>query len=404
MIQLENVSKIFGTGNTALTNITVAIEKGEFVFLVGHTGSGKTTLLRLLVREFLPTNGSIIIDEYNIIKLPSNKIPELRRKIGVIFQDLKLLMEKTILENIALPLEVAGVNVNKARERAEELLEQVGIVEHKDKFPIQLSGGELERAAIARALALSPDILLADEPTGNLDEKTAFEIVDLLNNINQQGTTIIMAKHNMDIVEKLKNRLIVFENGKAITSDPLLLDLVTADILPASLEISTVQLSDLPEISNSLTKNPIVQEVIFQRDVVATLTSWTNAIRILGIMLIVVLSVVSIFIMATIIGIKISQKKEEIEVMQLLGATKCYISWPFIFEGIVYGIIGTLVGWLISSAALLWATPYLENFLRGIPLLPVPWYIYVGLLISEWVLAIFLGTVASMVAVRRYIK
>ncbi|SRR5260221_1374887 len=220
MIQLENVSKIFGTGNTALTNITVAIEKGEFVFLVGHTGSGKTTLLRLLVREFLPTNGSIIIDEYNIIKLPSNKIPELRRKIGVIFQDLKLLMEKTILENIALPLEVAGVNVNKARERAEELLEQVGIVEHKDKFPIQLSGGELQRAAIARALALSPDILLADEPTGNLDEKTAFEIVDLLNNINQQGTTIIMATHNMDIVEKLKNRLIVLENGKVITDKP----------------------------------------------------------------------------------------------------------------------------------------------------------------------------------------
>ncbi len=187
-------------------------------------------------------------------------------------------------------------------------------------------------------------------------------------------------------------------------SDPLLLDLVTADILPASLEISTVQLSDLPEISNSLTKNPIVQEVIFQRDVVATLTSWTNAIRILGIMLIVVLSVVSIFIMATIIGIKISQKKEEIEVMQLLGATKWYISWPFIFEGIVYGIIGTLVGWLISSAALLWATPYLENFLRGIPILPVPWYVYLLLLGGEWMLAILLGTLASMLAVRRYVK
>ncbi len=187
-------------------------------------------------------------------------------------------------------------------------------------------------------------------------------------------------------------------------SDPLLLDLVTADILPASLEISTTNLEDLPAISTSLTKNPIVQEVVFQKDVVSTLTSWTNAIRILGIVLIAVLSCVSIFIMATIIGIKISQKKEEIEVMQLLGATKWYISWPFIFEGITYGLVGTLVGWLLSSAALLWATPFLEDFLRGIPLLPVPWYIYVGLLISEWVLAIFLGTVASMVAVRRYIK
>lgn len=220
MIQLQNVTKIFGSGNTALADINISIEKGEFVFLVGHTGSGKTTLLRLLVRELTPSQGSILIDDYDIVQLPANKIPELRKKIGVVFQDLKLLMDRTILENITLPMEVAGVSAQQAIQRAEELLGQVGILDHKEKFPIQLSGGELQRAAIARALALSPDILLADEPTGNLDEKTAFEIVDLLNNINQQGTTIIMATHNMDIVEKLKQRLIALEHGKVIVDKP----------------------------------------------------------------------------------------------------------------------------------------------------------------------------------------
>lgn len=187
-------------------------------------------------------------------------------------------------------------------------------------------------------------------------------------------------------------------------SDPLLLDLVTADILPASLEISTYNLEDLTGISDSLKKNPIVQEVVFQKDIVSTLTTWTNAIRILGVILIAVLAGVSIFIMATIIGIKISQKREEIEVMQLLGATKWYISWPFIFEGISYGLLGTIVGWLLSSVALLWATPFLEEFLRGIPVLPVQWYIFALLLFGEWILAIILGTFASMLAVRRYIK
>lgn len=187
-------------------------------------------------------------------------------------------------------------------------------------------------------------------------------------------------------------------------SDPLLLDLVTADILPASLEISTYNIQDLPSVSDSLKKNPIVQEVVFQKDVVSTLTTWTNAIRILGVVLIGVLSGVSIFIMATIIGIKISQKREEIEVMQLLGATKSYISWPFILEGVLYGLFGTFVGWLISSVALLVVTPFLEEFLRGIPVLPVPWFVFAALLIGEIVLAVILGTFASILAVRRYIK
>src|SRR5258708_5337301 len=147
-------------------------------------------------------------------------------------------------------------------------------------------------------------------------------------------------------------------------NDPLLLDLVTADILPSSLEISTIQLEDLPTVSQTLKSSPIVQEVVFQKDVVASLTSWTNAIREIGAALIVVLSIVSVFIMATIIGIKISQKRDEIEIMRLLGATKIYISMPFLLEGMFYGTLGAFLGWLVASASLLYTTPYLMSFLR----------------------------------------
>lgn len=216
MIHLQGVSKVFGTGVAGLADINLDIEKGEFVFLVGKTGSGKTTLLKLLIRDSLPTTGNITIGEWDIVKLPEKDIPLLRKKIGVIFQDLKLLTERTIFENILLPLQVAGRTPNEAINRAEELLQEVGMIEHKEKFPVQLSGGELQRIAIARALALSPEILLADEPTGNLDEKTAFEIVDLLSRINDHGTTILMATHNLDIVKKLNKRVIGLDSGKVV--------------------------------------------------------------------------------------------------------------------------------------------------------------------------------------------
>src|SRR5579872_4898341 len=167
MIHLTNVSKVFGTGVAGLTDINLDIEKDEFVFLVGKTGSGKTTLLKLLIREMLPTSGDITIGEWDIVSLPEKHIPLLRKKVGVVFQDLKLLMDRTIAENILLPLQVAGRSLHDAANRVDELLEEVGMSAHKEKFPIQLSGGELQRIAIARSLALSPEILLADEPTGN---------------------------------------------------------------------------------------------------------------------------------------------------------------------------------------------------------------------------------------------
>ena len=216
MISLENVSKKFGTGVLGLTDISFTVEKGEFVFLVGPTGSGKTTIFRLLIRDTLPTQGTIVVNSWDILKLPNKKIPDLRKKIGVVFQDLKLLADRTILENTTLPLEVASVKAEEAKSRAEEILKSVGILEHKDKFPIQLSGGELQRAAIARALIMSPDILLADEPTGNLDDETAFGIVKLLSDINELGTTVLMATHNKGIVKKLDKRIIELNKGALV--------------------------------------------------------------------------------------------------------------------------------------------------------------------------------------------
>lgn len=219
MIKLEKVSKKFGLGSVALSDINLLVDKGEFVFLVGPTGSGKTTIFRLLIRELLPSEGSIMIDEWDIINLPKKHIPHLRKKVGVVFQDLKLLTDRTIFENVSLPLEVIGIKPQEAAKRVEEVLSSVGMLEHKDKFPLQLSGGELQRTAIARALILSPDILLADEPTGNLDDETSWEIVKLLTNINEKGTTIIMATHNSEIVKKLGKRTIGLEKGHMIKDD-----------------------------------------------------------------------------------------------------------------------------------------------------------------------------------------
>lgn len=187
-------------------------------------------------------------------------------------------------------------------------------------------------------------------------------------------------------------------------NDPLLLDLVTADILPSSLEISTYKIGDLSQVSDTLKRSPIVSEVIFQKDVVSTLTSWTSALRKIGIAAILILSLVSIFIILTITGIKISQKRGDIHVMRLIGATNWYIRWPFIFEGMFYGVVGAFTGWIISTTALVGATPYLSDFLRGIPILPVSWIFLIALLFGELIFAAILGSFSAYLAVLRYLK
>lgn len=217
MIIFENVSKQYGSDTSALENISFTIEKGSFVFLIGPTGSGKTTVFRLIIKDLFPTDGKIMVGEWELRKLPKSKIPHLRRKVGVVFQDLKLLMDRTVLENVMLPLEFAKIASAEAKQSAQEIILEVGLGGKENKFPLQLSGGERQRVAIARALVFRPDILLADEPTGNLDLSTSFQIMDLLQSINKKGTTIFMATHNDRIIESAHERIIVLEQGKVLS-------------------------------------------------------------------------------------------------------------------------------------------------------------------------------------------
>jgi len=230
MIKLDKVSKKFGTGVFGLSEVSLNVDKGEFVFLVGSTGAGKTTIFRLLIRDILPTEGNILVNGWDVVKLPKNKISTLRKNVGVVFQDLKLLLDRTIFENVMLPLEVAGASNEEATKIVETVLGQVGLSEHRDKFPVQLSGGEVQRVAIARALVLSPEILLADEPTGNLDAATSWEIVKLLSDINKKGTTVVMATHNLDVIKSLGKRVIRIEKGKIVEEEQVKKDSVKRKI------------------------------------------------------------------------------------------------------------------------------------------------------------------------------
>lgn len=213
MIHFDNVSKQYYS-DLALDGVNFSIDKGDFVFLVGPTGSGKTTIFRLIIRDLLPTEGKITIGDIDVQKLPGKKVRQLRRNVGVIFQDLKLLHDRTVGENVMLPLQFSGVSENDARARALEVLASVGLESAFPKFPQQLSGGERQRVAIARALVFDPEVILADEPTGNLDMETSMQIMDLLDEINKTGTTIFMATHNDRIIETTKKRVIVLEKGK----------------------------------------------------------------------------------------------------------------------------------------------------------------------------------------------
>lgn len=217
MIHFESVSKKFGS-TLALDEISLEIKQGEFVFIVGPSGAGKSTLLRLLTRELLPTSGKIVVAKTDITKIPDRDVPNLRRKIGVVFQDFKLLDDRTVFEQVALTLEVQGKSDAEIQKAIEHTLKLVEIWDKKNLFPKQLSGGEAQRTAIARAIVGKPDIVLADEPTGDLDLKTAWGVIQLLNEINSWGTTVIMATHNQEIVNTLKRRVVVLKTGK-ITKD-----------------------------------------------------------------------------------------------------------------------------------------------------------------------------------------
>jgi cell division transport system ATP-binding protein len=222
MINFQKVTKIYQSNYIpiiALADVSFQIEKKEFVSIAGKSGSGKTTLLKLLLAEERPDSGQIFFENYEINKLSFKKLPIHRRKIGTIFQDYKLISSKTIYENIAYIMEVMGVNDNDIAENVFDILKIVGLKERAESFPIELSGGERQRVAIARALIHRPDIILADEPTGNLDLYHSLDIIQLLLKINEMGTTIILATHNKEIINSLTKRVITLDGGKVIRDE-----------------------------------------------------------------------------------------------------------------------------------------------------------------------------------------
>jgi cell division transport system ATP-binding protein len=216
LISMNNVSKIYPNGTVALDGINIEIHKGEFVFFVGSSGAGKTTLVKMLLKEESPTSGSISVDGVVINSLKRRQIPYYRRKLGVVFQDFRLLPDKTVAENIAFAMHVVEASRREIARQVPRVLSVVGLGDKANVFPGQLSGGEQQRASLARAIVNNPSLLIADEPTGNLDPDTAWEIMKLLKEINQRGTTVIMATHARDIVNYMRQRVVTLERGRIV--------------------------------------------------------------------------------------------------------------------------------------------------------------------------------------------
>jgi cell division transport system ATP-binding protein len=219
VISFHGVSKVYPNGTEALRDVDLAIHQGDFCFLVGASGAGKSTLVRLLIRDEAPSTGRIFVDGQEISRMSRRKLPKLRRKFGIVFQDYKLLSRRTVAQNVAFALQVTRPGQRHMREKVEEVLWIVGLEDKLDTFPDELSGGEQQRVAIARALVHRPRIFLADEPTGNLDPDTSWGIVQLLLQINHRGTTVLMATHNREVVDLVRRRVIAIENGRVVRDE-----------------------------------------------------------------------------------------------------------------------------------------------------------------------------------------
>ncbi|MEW6459238.1 MAG: cell division ATP-binding protein FtsE [Bacillota bacterium] len=219
MIHLFNVSKVYPNGTVAVSDINLKINKGEFVFLVGPSGAGKSTLTRLIFREQLPTSGQIYFRERNVLRLGQRELLALRRQIGMVFQDFRLLPRKTVFENVAFALEVLGRSRRVIREQVPRALAEVGLSGKEGAFPAELSGGEQQRVGVARAIVKKPLLILADEPTGNLDPDTSWELMELFERINRDGTTVVIATHAWDIVNRMRKRVVALENGRLVRDE-----------------------------------------------------------------------------------------------------------------------------------------------------------------------------------------
>ena len=219
MIELSHVSKSYGTGGKAIRDLSLTIEDGEFVFITGRSGSGKSTLIKLLMKELDPTKGRIVVNDIDLGKMPRRYVPKYRRKLGVVFQDFRLLKDRTVFENVAFAQRVIGVPPKTIRETVPQMLHLVGLSSKYKAYPGQLSGGEQQRVAIARALINKPEVLLADEPTGNPDSFNTHEIMNLLDQINQRGTTVIVVTHSQEMVAEMNKRVITMDRGEVVRDE-----------------------------------------------------------------------------------------------------------------------------------------------------------------------------------------
>lgn len=219
MITFDNVTKIYDGNNVGIENVSIKIDEGDFVFLVGPSGAGKSTFIKLILKEINADSGSIRVDRQEVTKLSNREIPKLRRKIGIVFQDFRLLPKKTVYENVAFAMEAMHEPRRRIKSRVPQVLEIVGIADQANKYPNELSAGEQQRVAIARAIINKPSILIADEPTGNLDPDTAQGIMELIEQINETGTTIVMVTHAKDIVDRMKKRVVAIESGHIVRDE-----------------------------------------------------------------------------------------------------------------------------------------------------------------------------------------
>ena len=219
MLEMIDVSKIYPGGSVALQDINVRIEQGEFVFIVGPSGAGKSTFFKMLFREVLPSSGKVIVNGHDLVKMTDKEIPYFRRQLGIVFQDYRLLPDRTVYDNVAFAMQVIETPYSKIKRRVNDVLDLVGLRKRAHAYPTELSGGEQQRIAIARAIVNDPILLIADEPTGNLDPETSWEIMDIFREVNKSGTTIVMATHDREIVDEMEKRVIAIEHGHIVRDD-----------------------------------------------------------------------------------------------------------------------------------------------------------------------------------------
>ena len=219
MLEMIDVSKIYPGGSVALQDINVRIEQGEFVFIVGPSGAGKSTFFKMLFREVLPSSGKVIVNGHDLVKMTDKEIPYFRRQLGIVFQDYRLLPDRTVYDNVAFAMQVIETPYRKIKRRVNDVLDLVGLRKRAHAYPTELSGGEQQRIAIARAIVNDPILLIADEPTGNLDPETSWEIMDIFREVNKSGTTIVMATHDREIVDEMEKGVIAIEHGHIVRDD-----------------------------------------------------------------------------------------------------------------------------------------------------------------------------------------